>query len=213
MKYKAHTIYKNQDGKRLPGVTTITGLMDKPALKYWANGLGLNGIDVRKYVDDMADIGTLAHQMAEDAILGNKTITDDYSKNQIDLAENCLLKFYEWLKDLKYEVIFIENQLVSEKYQYGGTCDMFLRIDGKNILIDIKTCKAIYDEMETQVAAYKMLIEENGNKVDECYILRIGRSEDEGFEYRKINKIDLHEQRFINLREQYELNRQIRSTK
>ena len=58
-------MYKNKDGVRLPGVTTITGIEDKPALKYWGNKIGLQGIEIRNYVDGLARIGTLAHYLAE----------------------------------------------------------------------------------------------------------------------------------------------------
>ncbi|GAI86127.1 unnamed protein product, partial [marine sediment metagenome] len=37
------------------------GVLNKPALVPWANNLGLQGINVKDYVDDKADIGTLAH--------------------------------------------------------------------------------------------------------------------------------------------------------
>jgi hypothetical protein len=42
---KAHTIYKTAEGVRVPGATTITGLLNKPYLVPWANKLGLEGIE------------------------------------------------------------------------------------------------------------------------------------------------------------------------
>ena len=39
-----HQIYKNAAGKRLPGVTTILGVFDKPALKRWGLGMERDGI-------------------------------------------------------------------------------------------------------------------------------------------------------------------------
>ena len=60
---KAHIIYKTSDGKRVPGVTTITGMLDKPGLVKWANNLGLQGIDSAEHVKNLARIGTLAHLM------------------------------------------------------------------------------------------------------------------------------------------------------
>lgn len=32
---KAHQVYKNREGKRVPGCTTITGVLNKPALVPW----------------------------------------------------------------------------------------------------------------------------------------------------------------------------------
>ena len=39
-----HQIYKNAAGKRLPGVTTVMGVYDKPALKRWGLGMERDGI-------------------------------------------------------------------------------------------------------------------------------------------------------------------------
>src|SRR5438093_1588565 len=38
----SHTVYKNAAGKRVPGVTTILGILNKPALLKWAWEQGRN---------------------------------------------------------------------------------------------------------------------------------------------------------------------------
>ena len=48
-KPSAHTVYTDSLGTRVPGATTIIGILDKPALIKWANNLGLAGIDSTKY--------------------------------------------------------------------------------------------------------------------------------------------------------------------
>lgn len=209
-KHKAHTIYKNAAGVRLPGVTTILGVLNKPALVKWANNLGLQGIDSSKYVDTLAGIGTLAHDMIHCDLTGKKLDTSEYSKKDIELAENCLIKYYDWKKDKDIEVIGSEMVVISEYYGYGGTCDLVAKINGIITLLDIKTGKGIYDEMLTQVVAYGMALVENGYMIDDYMILRVGRSESEGFEVRKIEGIALHENRFKLCKELYELNKQIR---
>ena len=186
-KAKAHTIYK-VNGKRVPGVTTVLSVLNKPALVKWANNLGLQGIDSSKYRDEMAEIGTLAHLMILNYFKGIETDTSDYSKTQIDLAENCLLSFWEWEKQHKIDVIMAEGQLVS-KMGFGGTIDLYCLLDETPTLVDFKTGKAIYPEMFYQLAAYKHLLDEAycvPNSSLNCRILRIGRSEDEGFEERVV---------------------------
>lgn len=182
-KTKAHIRYKLADGKTIvPGCTTVLGLLNKPALVPWANKLGLQGIDVSKYVDDKADIGTLGHAMVTDKLIGQETDTSDYSKNQIDLAENCALSFWEWEKKNKIEeVYFVEKPLISELHKYGGTQDIYCRINGKKNLIDLKTGKGIWDEHGYQVSALKVILEENFYDVDEVRVLNIPRAEDENF--------------------------------
>ena len=57
--------YRLLDKSIVPGVTTILNVLSKPALVPWANKLGLQGIEVGKYVDALGEIGTLAHLMVE----------------------------------------------------------------------------------------------------------------------------------------------------
>lgn len=185
-KSKVHTVYKLKNGKRVPGVTTITGQLAKPALVHWAWDLGCKGIDYKKFTDDKADIGTLAHAMVVAHLDGTEPDTDDYSKAQIDQAENCLLSFYEWEKGKQIEVYHAEEPMVSESERYGGTPDIFANVNGVATLIDLKTGKAIYDEYVLQLAAYAHLLCENMDQPApvSCMILRIGRDESEGFEVR-----------------------------
>ena len=209
-KTKAHTVYKLANGTRVPGVTTITGVLNKPALIKWANNLGLQGIDSAKYVDTLADIGTLAHNLVECDLIGAKPDISEYSSKEIDLAENSLLSYFEWKKDKEIEVYMIEKQLISELYQYGGQIDAYLKINGVKTLLDLKTSKAIYSEMVTQVAAYRNLLRENGHDVVDICILRIGREKNEGFEYHKCGNLDLHFQKFIHCLAIYNIDKKLK---
>ncbi len=209
-KAKTHTVYKNKDGVRIPGTTTIIGVMDKPALVPWANGLGLQGIEVGKYVDALAEIGSLAHLIIEKYLKKETMNYDDYSPNTVKAAENAVLKFFHWLESKKdFEVIGSEMVLISEKYQYGGTIDLYCFVDGKYTLIDLKTCKACYGEHYTQVSAYRNLLLENGHPVDDCRVLRIGRDDSEGFDDYSVPKIDTHFKRFLICKELYEVNKEL----
>lgn len=201
----ARRIYKNKEGKRVTSVTTILSIIDKPAFKFWSNAIGLQGIKVSEYVDDKADIGTLAHSICELYITGNKIEWEKYTKEQIIQACKCAKKFFEWLS-YQYEFIPIasELELVSEKHQYGGCIDLLAILNGNLTLIDFKTCSAIWNEQKYQVSAYHNLLNENFEKVKELalnkipdkykevtdvVILRIGRDENEGFEYCPVTQI------------------------
>ena len=206
---KTHTIYKNSSGKRVPGVTTILGVMDKPALVKWANNLGLQGIDSTKYVDKLASVGSLAHYIIECYLKKEKVDYSDYTENEIKVAENSVLKFFQWLESNEFEVIASELQLVSDHYGYGGTIDCICKLNGKTTLLDFKTCKGCYPEHHTQAVAYKMLAIEHGYLIDDIKILRIGRDEDEGFEEITVGKEKLHTKRFLLCRDLYEVNKEI----
>ncbi len=204
-KSKTHIIYKLDDGSKVPGVTTILQILAKPALIHWAWDLGCKGIDYRRERDNKADIGILAHLMIVDYLKDRKSDYSDYSKSDIDRAENCLLSFYEWLKHKELKPINIETQFVSNLYKFGGTIDCFCWLDGVPTLIDFKTSKALYDEMFYQVAAYKQLLNEHKKEVSNVMILRIGRDETEGFEDRRIIGLDNYWNIFFHCLEIYKL--------
>lgn len=210
-KTKAHQRYKLKSGEIVPGVTTITGILDKPALIYWAWDLGMKGIDYKKYKDDKADIGTLAHDMIICHLLGTDPCTKDYTQNQIDQAENALISYFEWEKGKHIEVIHTETALVSEYYRYGGQFDILANIDGIATLLDIKTGKAIYPEMVIQLAAYEWLISEIISlEIKSAKILRVGRDETEGFEVKDFtDKIETGWQIFKRLLEIYRLRKEL----
>ena len=194
-KAKAHQRYRTADGSIVPGVTTILGVINKPALVKWANNLGLQGIDSTAYVDETARVGTLAHQMSQEYLGGPKWDREAYTATQIDLAENAVISFYEWERQTghKMETTFIEKPLVSEGMRYGGTIDWYGDIDGKKWLVDIKTCAGLWPEHTYQVAAYWSALKENGYQVDGVRLLRVGRTEDEGFDDHVIAEPTLRE--------------------
>ncbi len=196
MKTGAHQIYKQKSGRIVPGVTTVLGILNKPALLYWAWNLGMQKIDYRKFKDDKAMIGTLAHDLIESHLQNIPTDYSDYSKNQIDAAENSMLSWLEWEKQHPIKKIHsIEEQLVSEELPFGGTNDIFCALECEDgafdEIIDLKTGKGIYDEYVYQVAALKHLQEEHGRTVNRCRIINVPRTEDETFLERIISPDEL----------------------
>src|SRR5688572_22680920 len=160
-KTKAHQRYRTQDGKVVPGVTTILGVINKPALLKWAWQCGMDGIDLEKARGEAADIGTLAHFMVECHHNGAEADLSEFSAEQQDKATNAFLKFLEFWEGSGFRMVRSEAQLVSENYRYGGTIDTIFEDDkGRLGILDTKTSKAIYSEYWTQVAAYKQLVEE-----------------------------------------------------
>lgn len=218
-KAQQHTVYKNKEGKRVPGVTTITGIMNKPALVGWANNLGLEGIKVREYVDDLAQIGTLAHYMVECYINSKITRTkiepnlDDSTPNQIKSARVSFEKFLNWEK--KNDVVYVkaEMQCISEKNQYGGMIDIVCILNDVYTLMDIKTCKAIYPDHFLQVGGgYFPLLIEQGLPAKEARIIRIGRSEEEGTEAedRLIPDLKKYQKLFLMCKAIYDIKKELK---
>jgi len=183
-KTAAHIRYRTSNGAIVPGVTTFLNILNKPALVPWANKLGLQGIDSSKYVDDKAAIGTLAHYMILCHLEGEEPDISDYSSKQIDQAETCLIKFWDWEKNHTLQTILSEQPLISEMHGFGGTVDWYGLVDDVATLIDFKTGSGIYPEMVYQLSCYDHLLMDNGHYVHSSQIVRVGRNENEGFETR-----------------------------
>lgn len=202
---RSHTKYFAKDGTLLPGVTTILGVLAKPALVPWANKLGLAGVEVGKYVDSLAIIGTIAHDMICCHNRGAKYEPDGVSPDLVDRAENSFLSYLQWEKGKRITPILCEAKLVSEIHGFGGTCDMLADVDDMATLTDYKTGKAIYAEHVYQAAAYRILLRENGHKVDAIRILQIGRDETEGFSEKVVLDTEREEKIFLLCLELYKL--------
>jgi len=179
----ATTIYRLQNGVRVPSVTTIINdVLAKPQLVGWANKLGLQGIRVNEYVDALADVGTAVHELCKADLGGRQPKLPPLSPEQLQQATNCYAKFITWRKEHNIEVVAVEKPMVSETLRYGGTPDCVARVDGQLGIIDFKTGKSVYDDHAYQAAGYDGLARENGLSTECAWIVRIGRDDDEGFD-------------------------------
>lgn len=179
-KVEAHQRYKLQDGSIVPGSTTILSVIGKgDALVGWANRLGLQGIDSRKYNEEAKAIGTLAHYLVECDARGTEPNLKDYTANQIERASHSFKTWQRFKEGKTLEPVLIEGRLVSEEHRYGGTVDWYGKLDGTPTLIDCKTSSGIYMEHKAQTASYVKLLRENGYTVKRAIVLRLGRNEDD----------------------------------
>jgi hypothetical protein len=190
-KVKAHQRYFTSAGEQVPGVTTILGVLNKPALISWANRMGLQGIDTTKYVDEAAAVGTLAHAIVVETLGGAPVRRSDFSADQIVRAAYGAHVFSQWAKAHTLEPLLLETPLVSDEYRYGGTIDILGDLDGKLTLIDLKTSSGIYEEHVFQVGAYWKLLEESGQRIAGARILRIGRTEGEAMDEKILSGVQI----------------------
>lgn len=163
------------DGKRITGVTTILGVINKPALLNWAAGCAVDFIataqslnaDILKDArtayaqkrDKAGDIGTLAHETIAKYI--QNKIADTNSAIAIpESVAPMYFNFVKWAEDNKVKFLSSEQRVYSEKNWYCGTYDFDCEIDGKIYLGDLKTSSGIYPEMFYQTAAYQNAIQE-----------------------------------------------------
>ncbi len=181
-------IYKNKDGKRVPGVTTVIGNLgwSKGGLMHWAWQQGIDGLDFRDTRDKAADIGTVAHAMVEahlkDSDWRQLVDTRNVDGPMMEQADAAYRAFNEWAEGAKFRLLKSEHLLVSEDHQFGGQIDI-AGIQGRRAIIDLKTSNAVYEDHKIQIAAYSELWNENypEEPIEAHYILQIGK--DGGFTY------------------------------
>jgi len=157
---KAHTVYKTSEGKRVPGVTTITGQLEKPALINWAWKLGMAGEDYKLVRDKAGSSGTLFHYLGNTVLAGKQPDHDylnQFAPDVLEEAMNCLLSMRKFCNGRAIEPVLMEVPLVSDEYEYGGTFDFFGFIDGNLVVLDFKT-GGIYKEHIYQISAYRRII-------------------------------------------------------
>lgn len=193
-RHRARTPYKLADGTRVPSVTTILGELAKPALIHWAWNLGMQGINYKDYVDDLARIGTLTHAMIlndlrgqdpEDMAADDEAAVIARDPGVRGLAENCYLSFLNWKAKHEVKPVALEQPLVSEVYRYGGKSDFLGWVDGQMEVIDFKTGKRVYPEHFIQLSAYAVLLTENNitpKSIDRHRVVNIPRADSEAFD-------------------------------
>lgn len=202
LKFDARSHIYTANNEQAYGVTSIikSGIDKSGPLMYWAVNMGVSmflkrvrpGVALDELeIEDIAEaiktahrtssnraksIGTLVHETIEAIVNAriNKRPLPGMPTNES--AKHAVQAFLDWEKRHKVEYIFSERKIYSKKYGYAGTVDIVAKVDGKLTVLDIKTSKAIYDEMFFQTAAYsKALEEELGYKILRNIILRVDK--------------------------------------
>lgn len=191
--------YKDANGQRIPGVTTIIGGgVPKPALINWAaNATAEYAVDKWDELTELAPSarlktlqgaryettdkakkrGTEVHRYGERLVKGEavKGIPDE-------LRGHCEA-YVGFLDQFEVEPVLVEATIVSYKYGYAGTLDLVADLtdtDGNRArwLLDIKTSeKGIFGETALQLAAYRFaekFIGDDGSEQDMIPVDRTG---------------------------------------
>ena len=216
------------EGKTVYGVTSVIGIINKPALTYWMLNQCLGYIDenlpVGKTLDEVekqqllqeakyahkksafqaSTTGQLVHDWIERYVQG-KIIR---AKEEIVLPTNKEMRqavsaFLDWDKKNKVEYLSAERKVFSKKYWYAGTLDIEAIINDKLSIVDIKTSAAIYPDYFLQTAAYiKAMEEEHKKHYKEAWIIRVPKSGD-SFEAKKTTKIPEYFRAYLGCLEVY----------
>lgn len=155
--------YYLKDGTRVPGTTTVIGrFKESGAIVHWAWEQGKAGKDYRATKQSAADSGTMAHALVEASIKGEIAPTfPDAEPDVIARAVAAFGAYCTWASQSKLEILVTEPRLISEVHRFGGTLDAIGYLNGSLCLLDWKTSNAVYSDYLLQLAAYKVLWEEN----------------------------------------------------
>jgi len=153
----AHQRYRNKNGAIVPGVTTVIGLLAKPALVPWAWKLGMQGEDMNKVRDMAAEIGTATHYMAECRLKNEQPDFQHTTPFVKEQAMSLMPAFDKYMADNPAKTLGSEVSVVSEKWQFGGCIDWIAVPESTGLITirDIKTSAGIYPEYRIQLVAYK----------------------------------------------------------
>ena len=150
--------YSWNGGPLYPSVTTILAIKDKPALVGWAKretaACAVRNLDVLARMvqsggagaaiewlkripdyhrDVSADLGTAVHAAAEAIARGEPVAISDEVRPFVAAYRR------DFLEVFTPRFLAIEAMVCSERYEYGGTADAFVEIDGEIWLLDYKS--------------------------------------------------------------------------
>jgi hypothetical protein len=204
--------YRNAKGEKIPGTTTIIGkFKEAGGLIHWAWSLGMEGKDYREVRDAAADAGTLAHDAVESYIHKQPVKWPDGPAEKVEKAQMAFSAFLEWAEGSKLTVDRTEVQLVSEKYQFGGTLDAMF-IQGKRSMGDWKTSNGIYTDYLVQLGAYGILWEENypNDPIEGGFhLVRFDKTYGD-FSHKWWSELEAAKKKFLCYREAYELDKELK---
>ncbi len=197
-------VYK-LNGTRLTGVTTILGVIDKPALVPWASKMATDYIKSNlsykrlkllrkgyvvvkeKIIDEATNAwrnvrdtagasGTDVHATLE--VLIKEAIEAHGGYIQTDTHENKQVdNFLKWARANTIKFLDSEKSVYSKSLFFAGTLDFMYEKDGEVYVGDIKTSSAIYPINYWQCSAYQFCLQEMGlyPKIKGFTIVRCGK--------------------------------------
>jgi len=187
------------NGKEMPSVTTVLGrVWPKPALYNWyakrgreamaeylgehlgepiGHGILENAVAEAKLrpktdAQKAADLGSAAHDLISRELKGETVVVPPE-------LEAVMEAYHKWYAEEDLELLDTETAIYSEQpLAHAGTIDaLFKRPNGSYLLVDFKTSKAIYDEAEVQVHAYREAI--MNSLSEDCHmdgqVIRLGK--------------------------------------
>ena len=203
-------LYKDEDGKRVPSVTTIIGrFKESGALLYWANSQGLDGKTLDEARKPAATAGTMAHNLVEAHL--NKQPEPELRGDPeiIEKAVSAFKSYQNWQEMTSLEIRHTEVPLVSAAHKFGGCLDAIGIVKSMNnglALVDWKTSNSVYADYLYQLAAYAILWNENypETPITGGYHLCRFAKEEGDFGHHYYPSLDEEKETFLMMRDLYD---------
>jgi len=167
-------------------VTTVIKVLDKPSLRWWFGREVYRAVILDPTMEekealsapykkskDAQNIGTTVHSIVENYTQYGRKI-----ESFPDHIKKYAQAFYDFVDAFNPDIVENELTVLSSKHRYAGTMDMVATIDGQPYIIDVKTGKGIYNEVELQLSAYNEALVEQGKKPHKLAVLLLEKGDD-----------------------------------
>jgi genome maintenance exonuclease 1 len=155
------------DGIDMPSVTTILNIINKPALIPWAAKQGAKAVIKDPILYDTPQAAAAAiytidsGEKATDRGKEAHTVAEAYAHAILKGTQDQFTSDNPYFKAIKAffdqvrpDPLAIEVVLFNTEHQYAGTADLIAKVGDKLAIIDWKTSKFVFDEMQLQLVAY-----------------------------------------------------------
>lgn len=152
--------YITESGQYVPSVTTILDCYPKgPAFYEWLKKVGEDADTIR---DEAGNRGSIVHSLTEQYDMGEEvSLLNESGFIGYKLLEWSMFERYiDFRKRFPCEIIHNELHLSSDKLATAGTLDRVVSLNGRTLILDIKTSGSLSDHFWLQLAAYKKLLAE-----------------------------------------------------
>lgn len=193
------------DGKPYYSVTTILGILDKPALVPWAAKMTAEA--AQQYIydngqhDALEGTVTLTAEDVDNMVAESKKAFRAKSKKAMDIGtivheliekhcqtgiapdltndpdevQTAFNAWLQWVEENDFEPILSEVQVCNPGAGYAGRFDAVARVNGRVTLLDFKTSTGIWDEYKYQLAAYWDAFDNPDIEIESWGILRLDK--------------------------------------
>ena len=158
-KAEIHEYRRVDTGEKIPSVSEIKTAMGLQNLDSIPMHVLLNARDRGIVVHDVC------HKWDEKTLKEDKVHPD---------VKPYLEAYKLFCADKKVEVLYSEKTVYSLENNYAGTLDRVYRIDGKNILVDLKATSTVHNSYGLQLGFYTIACEEQeGICINERWVVQL----------------------------------------